>query len=250
MSDPLRDSISEFQRLAIAKAVRFGLQLESRDEAGVRASLGDLLFEFTLDHEELVVALASRSRPDLYYAAEYVAVMLGVIPRKEWIDFQRQLDEFVASDRDDVEPPAPLVDSDGVLSWACRDIERLHKEFCQDESSIATLDKIVKQFTRTQPALDQQPDQKIGIRGPSPLVTRRAISRFRLAGVHIRFAHELVVAPMRCRLGGRSRRVRTAPLPPALRRAPLRRWRCGSSCASRVRNGRRRFGHAPSSSGR
>ena len=136
------------------KIEHFKLQFEEQDEAGVRASLNDLLIEFTLDHDELVVALASRSQPDLYYAAEYVAVMLGAISSEAWAGYQRQLDEFVASNHDDVDPPAPLADADQLLSWACGNVERLHREFCHNSDSLETLEKIVDEYN--QPGSDRR----------------------------------------------------------------------------------------------
>ena len=56
--DPLLHAIADFRKRAKDKAREYDLRIEDVTDSGVRASRGDLLFEFTQDGGELVVALA------------------------------------------------------------------------------------------------------------------------------------------------------------------------------------------------
>lgn len=146
MTDPFANAVAHFNELASNKARQYNLRVEEPSSAGVRASRGNLLFEFTLDHGELAVAFASRSRPDAYYAAEFVAVMLGGIPSKDLADHRSQVDAFIASNQEDADPPGPLRDVDWLLGWACRNAETLEAKFCRDPAAGTELDRVVAEY--------------------------------------------------------------------------------------------------------
>ena len=60
----------DFVRLAKEKAETHGLRIDSVNEQGVHASLDGLVIEFTQDHGDFVVSLASKPRSDACFAAE------------------------------------------------------------------------------------------------------------------------------------------------------------------------------------
>ena len=124
------------------KADEFGLRIEKVDEdKGIVAALGDqLLVVFTEDHDGLVVGLASRRRPDVCFAAEYVAVMLGDIDTKELTAYRNRLEQFVTVD--DGDPPAPLRDTDWLLNWVRQNERVLTERFCVQDPK-PRLDAIV-----------------------------------------------------------------------------------------------------------
>ena len=146
MTDPLQDAISDFQARAVSKAEDYGLTIEEVTDPGVRASKGDLLFEFTQDGGELVVAFASALRPDRYYAAEYVAVLLGALSREKLARYSQLLDEFVARDNPDADPPAPLCATDQLLEWATTNANQLEEGFCHNPHAAAALDHLVDSY--------------------------------------------------------------------------------------------------------
>ena len=135
----------DFKRSAVEKAKAHGLQIEGVDERGVHATLDDLIIEFTQDHGDLVVSLASRHRPEACFAAEYVAVMLGAIEPAELVNYRESLDRFVASDVDD-NPPGPLRDTDWLLDWTCDNSEYVIEQFCRNRDAPAQLDAIVGEY--------------------------------------------------------------------------------------------------------
>ena len=146
MTDPFAKAVASFNELASSKARQYNLKVEKPSSAGIRASRGDLLFEFTLDHGELAVAFASRSRPEAYYAAEFVAVLLGGIPSEDLAVHRSQVDTFVASNQEDADPPGPLRDIDWLLGWACQNVETLEAKFCRDPAAGTELDRIVAEY--------------------------------------------------------------------------------------------------------
>ena len=142
MNHPMKERMRDFERLALEKAKAHNLQIETVDERGVRATLDDLVFEFTQDHGDLVVSLASRHRPEACFAAEFVAVMLGDIEPAELASYRDSLDRFVASDADG-NPPGLLRDTDWLLDWTCANSQRVIEQFCRNPDAPAQLDAIV-----------------------------------------------------------------------------------------------------------
>ena len=146
MTDPLQDAISDFQARAVSKAEDYGLTIEEVTDSGVRASKGDLLFEFTQDGGELVVAFASALRPDRYYAAEYVAVLLGALSREKLARYSQLLDEFVAREDADADPPERLCAADDLLKWATTNADQLEERFCLNPKAPFALDQLVDSY--------------------------------------------------------------------------------------------------------
>ncbi len=162
MTDPLQDHVSWFEKLATKRARDHGLADVRCTESGVRARNGDLLFELTLDKDELVLALASRLRPDRYYAAEYVAVLLGDIGEEELAGHGRAM---TASLRDPAAAlPGPLRTTDWLLHWAQDNISRITARFCHEPHAVARLDAMVEHYLAggTRPSPRNAPD------GPRP----------------------------------------------------------------------------------
>lgn len=143
MNDHLEEQARDFSRLAVSTAKEYGLRVDEISDRGVRASLDDLLFEFTQDRGEIVVSLGSRHRPATYFAAEYVAVLLGDIPAEDLATYRKCVDEFVKSNTDGAAPPGLLRNTGWLLDWARQNARRLHKEFCHDPDAISKLDAIV-----------------------------------------------------------------------------------------------------------
>ena len=144
--DPLLHAIADFRKRAKDKAREYDLRIEDVTDSGVRASRGDLLFEFTQDGGELVVALASRLRPERYYAAEYVAAMLGGLAQEDLARYSQLLDKFVAREDPDAEPPPPLATTDQLLTWARKNADRLDEEFCRNPRASSKLDRLVERY--------------------------------------------------------------------------------------------------------
>ena len=145
-TDPLLDAISDFQARAVSKAEDYGLTIEEVTDSGVRASRGSLLFEFTQDGGELFVAFASALRPDRYYAAEYVAVLLGALPHEKLARYSQLLDEFVAREDADADPPEPLCTADDLLEWATTKADQLEERFCLNPKAPSALDQLVDSY--------------------------------------------------------------------------------------------------------
>ena len=146
MTDPLQDAVSDFQARAVSKAEDYGLTIEGVTDSGVRASKGDLLFEFTQDGGELVLAFASTLQPDRYHAAEYVAVLLGALRREALARYSQLLDEFVAREDADADPPPPLCATDELLEWATTNAGQLEEEFCHNPRAASALDHLVDSY--------------------------------------------------------------------------------------------------------
>lgn len=136
------------------KANEFDLRIETVDASqGIVASLGEeLLVVFTWDRDGLVVSLATRQRPDDCFAAEYVAVMLGGIEKKELRHYRDRLERFVTSVEDD-DPPAPLRDTDRLLQWIRNNESELVAQLC-DEDPKPRLDAIVQGYLEAEAAID------------------------------------------------------------------------------------------------
>lgn len=128
------------------KASEFGFPIEKVDaDNGVVAAFGDqLLVVFAEDRDGVVVSLASRQRPNVCFAAEYVAVMLGGIEMAELTAYRDRLEQFVTS-ADDGEPPAPFRDTDWLLNWIRNNERELVERFCVEDPR-QRLDAIVQSY--------------------------------------------------------------------------------------------------------
>ena len=130
--DPLLHAIADFQERAKDKAREYDLTIEDVTDSGARASRGDLLFEFTQDGGELVVALASRLRPGW--------------PQEALASYSQRLDKFVAGEDPDAEPPPPLATTDQLLTWARKNADRLDEESCRNPRASSKLDRLVERY--------------------------------------------------------------------------------------------------------